>query len=94
MVASQGQLLSQVLDFYLRPENAQHWAAIRALAALNTPATDETIVRYFAEAARIRASVAVLRSAPRPPPPMKTTQRSSSKTATYPTSYAAAIASC
>jgi linoleate 8R-lipoxygenase / 9,12-octadecadienoate 8-hydroperoxide 8R-isomerase len=63
MVANQGQLLSQTLDFYLREENHHHWSEIVRLAKLDTIEADEKLARYFMEGARIRASVAVWREA-------------------------------
>ena len=61
MVANQGQLLAQCLDFYLEDENKHHWDEITRLARLDTAEADELIVRYFMEGARIRSSVGLYR---------------------------------
>ena len=61
MVANQGQLLSQCLDFYLEDENRHHWDEVSRLAHLDTPEADELILRYFMEGARIRSSVGLYR---------------------------------
>ena len=63
MVANQGQLFSQVLDFYLSKERAPQWTEIRRLAKLNTPEADETLLHYFMEGARIRSTVGLYRLA-------------------------------
>ncbi|MCJ1331818.1 hypothetical protein MMC10_008510 [Thelotrema lepadinum] len=62
MVAIQGQVLSQVLDFYLEDSNKHHWKQISRLARLDTPEADDLILRYFMEGARIRSVIALLRS--------------------------------
>ena len=61
MVANQGQLLAQCLDFYLWEENRHHWKEICRLARLDTPEADEVIARYFMEGARICSSVGLYR---------------------------------
>jgi linoleate 8R-lipoxygenase/9,12-octadecadienoate 8-hydroperoxide 8R-isomerase len=62
MVSIQGQLFAQVLDFYLREENAHHFKVIQSLAKMNTGDADDQILRYFMEGARIASSVALPRT--------------------------------
>ena len=61
MVANQGQLFAQVLDFYLQEENASHMKEISRLARLNTEDADGKLLRYFMEGARLRSTVGLYR---------------------------------
>ncbi|RAL61721.1 hypothetical protein DID88_002789 [Monilinia fructigena] len=61
MTANQSQLLSQVLDYYLSPAGNSHLPQLYNLAHENTKEADDSLLRYFLEAARIHASVAVFR---------------------------------
>jgi linoleate 8R-lipoxygenase/9,12-octadecadienoate 8-hydroperoxide 8R-isomerase len=45
MVANQGQLISQCLDYYLSEEGAEHLPRIQLLAQLDTPECDEVLKR-------------------------------------------------
>ncbi|KAF8465354.1 heme peroxidase [Kalaharituber pfeilii] len=59
--ANQGQVFAQVLDFYLRPENAQHLAEIQRLARLDTPEADNLILRYALEGTRLAGTFGLYR---------------------------------
>ena len=59
--ANQGQVFAQVLDFYLRPENAEHLAEIQRLARLDTPEADELIKRYALEGTRLAGTFGLYR---------------------------------
>ena len=51
----------EVLGWFLRLENAKHWAAVQQLAAENTPKADDTIRAYVLEAQRLTSSQRNLR---------------------------------
>ncbi|ODM23237.1 Psi-producing oxygenase A [Aspergillus cristatus] len=61
MVANQGQLLSQSLDYYLSEEGSVYLPEINRLAKEDTPEADEKLLRYFMEGARLQSSVALPR---------------------------------
>lgn len=61
MVANQGQLFAQCLDFYLSEEAAPHLKKIQRLARLDTEEADELLLRYFMEGSRIRSTVGLYR---------------------------------
>ncbi|MCJ1260674.1 hypothetical protein MMC22_000536 [Lobaria immixta] len=61
MVANQGQLFAQCLDYYLSEEGAPHLKEINRLAKLDTVEADELILRYFLEGSRLKAVVALFR---------------------------------
>ena len=63
MVANQGQLFAQCLDFYLSDESAPHLKEINRLAKLDTPEADDLLLHYFMEGARIRSTVGLYRFA-------------------------------
>ena len=63
MVANQGQLFAQCLDFYLSDEAAPHLQEIHRLAKLDTLEADDLLLRYFMEGARIRSTVGLYRLA-------------------------------
>ena len=60
MVAPQGQLFSQVMDYYLT-EGKEHLPAINMAAKQNTPEADETLMRYMMEGVRINGESGVFR---------------------------------
>ncbi|EAU35794.1 hypothetical protein ATEG_03992 [Aspergillus terreus NIH2624] len=66
MVANQGQLFSQCLDYYLSEEGSVHLPEINRLAKENTPEADELLLRYFMEGARLRSSVGLPRVVAKP----------------------------
>ena len=51
----------QVLDWFLRGENAQHWAAVKDLAAKDTPEAFEKMKKYVLEAARLTSFLTLVR---------------------------------
>lgn len=59
--ANQGQVFAQVLDFYLRDENAQYLRHIQDLAKQNTPEADELIKRYAMEGTRLAGTFGLYR---------------------------------
>ncbi len=46
----------QILDWFLREENAKFWAEVRALAVDNKPASYETLKKYALEAGRFQVA--------------------------------------
>ena len=50
-----------ILDWFLKPENSQHWAAVRKLAAKDTTASFETLKKYVLEAGRLSGFLAAIR---------------------------------
>lgn len=63
MVANQGQLFAQCLDFYLLEEAAPHLKEIQRLSRLDTQEADDLLLRYFMEGSRIRSTVGLFRNA-------------------------------
>ncbi|EFR03879.1 hypothetical protein MGYG_06878 [Nannizzia gypsea CBS 118893] len=61
MVANQGQLFSQCLDYYLSEEGSVHLPEIRRLSKLDTPEADDILLRYVLEGCRLRSGVALYR---------------------------------
>ena len=51
----------QILDWFLRDENAEHWAAVKDLATQNTPDAFEKLKKYCLEANRLSAFLALVR---------------------------------
>lgn len=45
--------MGSIIDFYLKPENANYWADIIELSAQDTTGADEKIIKYILEAARL-----------------------------------------
>lgn len=45
-----------MLDFYLTPENAHHWASIQAVAQGDSPEKDELLMHYVMEGIRINGT--------------------------------------
>ncbi|PLB54999.1 heme peroxidase [Aspergillus steynii IBT 23096] len=66
MVANQGQLISQCLDYYLSEEGSIHLPEINRLAKEDTPKADSILLRYFMEGARLGSSVGLFRVAASP----------------------------
>lgn len=58
---NQGQIFAQVLDFYLQKENAEHLAAIQALAQDTTKDNFDTIKKYALEGARLAGTFGLYR---------------------------------
>ena len=71
MVANQGQLFSQCLDFYLSEEAAPHLKEIQRLAKLDNQESDELLLRYFMEGCRIRSTVGLYRYVAKDQPPVQ-----------------------
>jgi linoleate 8R-lipoxygenase / 9,12-octadecadienoate 8-hydroperoxide 8R-isomerase len=61
MVANQGQIFAQCLDYYLSPEGKEHLPEIKRLAELDTPEADEILLHYLMEGSRMKASVGLYR---------------------------------
>ncbi|KAG4035571.1 hypothetical protein MFRU_001g03400 [Monilinia fructicola] len=86
MTANQSQLFTQVLDYYLSPVGNSHLPQLYTLAHENTKEADDLLLRYFLEAARIHASVAVFRIY-NPPQTATATATASSTTTPEPPSH-------
>jgi linoleate 8R-lipoxygenase/9,12-octadecadienoate 8-hydroperoxide 8R-isomerase len=76
MVANQGQLFAQCLDFYLSDEAGPHLKEINRLAKLDTDEADELLLRYFMEGSRIRATVGLYRAVAKETDPIQDGERS------------------
>lgn len=50
-----------ILDWFLKAENSQHWAAVRKLAAKDTAASFETLKKYVLEAGRLSGFLALVK---------------------------------
>ncbi|KAI9820753.1 MAG: hypothetical protein M1827_005123 [Pycnora praestabilis] len=61
MVAIQGQLFAQIIEFYLSDEQKHHLPEINRLAKENTQQADEILVHYTMEAARLASTVGLSR---------------------------------
>ena len=62
MVPNQGQLFSQMIDFYFNNnEGKKHWPAIAALAREDTPEADQKLMKYMLEGSRLSCGSAVVR---------------------------------
>lgn len=51
----------QILDWFLKDENTQHWAAVKDLATKDTPEAFEKIKKYILEAGRLTSFLALVR---------------------------------
>jgi cytochrome P450 len=60
MVAPQGQLFGQIVNFYLG-EGKEYWPDIVCLAKEGTPAAEETLMKYVLEAIRLQGETGVMR---------------------------------
>jgi len=65
MVATQGQLLAQSLD-YIFTEGTQHIPTLQSLAASDSPEDFDTLTHYFMEFSRLAGETALYRRAARP----------------------------
>jgi hypothetical protein len=54
----QTQAITRLLDFYLRPENAEHWGAIQTIARSDDPTALEKLRKYALEGARLNPAAA------------------------------------
>jgi len=61
MVANQGQLFAQTLEFYILGGGEKHWAAIQALALDESDEAFGELVHYALEGARLNGETAVMR---------------------------------
>ncbi|KAI5803941.1 heme peroxidase [Geopyxis carbonaria] len=60
-VANTATAFAQLIDFYLKPENAAHWGEIQRLSALDTDEADDTLTTYVLEGMRLSNSLGLLR---------------------------------
>ncbi|KAL8711250.1 MAG: hypothetical protein Q9220_004395 [cf. Caloplaca sp. 1 TL-2023] len=60
-IANIPSMFVQILDWFLRDENAQHWAAVRDLASKDTPEAFEQLKKYILEAGRLTSFLALVR---------------------------------
>ncbi|KAL8910281.1 MAG: hypothetical protein Q9171_004404 [Xanthocarpia ochracea] len=60
-IANVPSMFVQVLDWFLREENAEHWAAVKNLATKDTKEAFETIKKYVLEASRLTSFLALVR---------------------------------
>lgn len=60
MVANQGQLFSQTMDYFLT-EGQEHLPKINELAKQDTPEADDELMHYFMEASRLNGETGVIR---------------------------------
>ncbi|KAF7942750.1 uncharacterized protein EAE97_006204 [Botrytis byssoidea] len=61
MTANQSQLLSQVLDYYLSDAGSSHLPKLYTIAHETSNESDDLLLHYFLEAARLRGTVALFR---------------------------------
>lgn len=61
MVANQGQLLSQILEYYILGDGKQHWADIQALAQQDSEEAFQKLVHYTMEGGRLNGETGVIR---------------------------------
>ena len=66
MVSNQGQLLAQILEFYLLGDGTQHWPDIQRLAMDDSDKAFEDLMHYTLEAGRLNGETGVLRSVATP----------------------------
>ncbi|KAL8861303.1 MAG: hypothetical protein Q9178_002175 [Gyalolechia marmorata] len=60
-IANVPSMFVQVLDWFLREENAEHWVAVKNLATKDTKEAFETIKKYVLEASRLTSFLALVR---------------------------------
>jgi cytochrome P450 len=60
MVANQGQLLGQILDYYFT-DGQKHWPMISKLAKDDTPEADDLLLHYMMEGMRLNGETGVFR---------------------------------
>ncbi|OOQ87882.1 Linoleate 10R-lipoxygenase [Penicillium brasilianum] len=63
MVPNQGQVFTQIIEYYTSPEGKKHWAEISRLAKEDTKDSDEKLYRYCLEAIRINGTFGAYREA-------------------------------
>lgn len=63
MVPNQGQVFTQVVEYYTSPEGKPHLAEINRLTKQETPENDEKLYRYCLEAIRINGTFGAYREA-------------------------------
>ena len=56
MIPNQAQVFTQMLDFYLTPENQHHWTAIQTLAEQNTSSSFTELMGYMMEGVRLNGT--------------------------------------
>ncbi|KAF7718629.1 Linoleate 10R-lipoxygenase [Penicillium ucsense] len=66
MVPSQGQVFTQIVEYYTSPEGQHHWAEISRLARLDSKESDDLLHRYCLEAIRINGTFGEYREVQRP----------------------------
>ncbi|KAI2792952.1 Linoleate 10R-lipoxygenase [Penicillium oxalicum] len=66
MVPSQGQVFTQVIEYYTSPEGKHHWSEISRLARQDSKESDEMLHRYCLEAIRINGTFGEYREAKNP----------------------------
>ncbi|KAL8768874.1 MAG: hypothetical protein Q9194_005595 [Teloschistes cf. exilis] len=60
-IANIPSMFVQVLDWFLRDENAAHWKAVKDLSSKDTKEAFETIKKYVLEASRLTSFLALVR---------------------------------
>ncbi|OGE58533.1 hypothetical protein PENARI_c001G08740 [Penicillium arizonense] len=63
MVPNQGQVFTQIIEYYTAPENKAHLAEINRLAKDDSADSDETLYRYCLEAIRLNGTFGAFREA-------------------------------
>lgn len=63
LVPSQGQIFTQTVEYYTKPENKAHLAEISRLAQADDADSDEKLYRYCLEAIRLNGTFGALREA-------------------------------
>ncbi|KAF9251277.1 hypothetical protein CBS147339_5695 [Penicillium roqueforti] len=63
LVPSQGQVFTQIIEFYTAPENKAHLAEINRFANADSAESDEKLYRYCLEAIRLNGTFGALREA-------------------------------
>ncbi|KAI7197762.1 heme peroxidase [Hortaea werneckii] len=62
MVANQGQLFGQAMDFFMSsPEGQKHWPTVQQLARDDSDEAFDKLMHYFMEASRLNGETGVLR---------------------------------
>ncbi|KAK4555581.1 hypothetical protein LTR86_007334 [Recurvomyces mirabilis] len=61
MVVNQGQVFSQVMDWFLSGDGKEHWPAVQKLAREDTDESFDTLMHYFMEASRLNGESGVFR---------------------------------
>lgn len=63
IVPNQGQVFTQIIEYYTSPEGKKHWAEISRLAKEDAKESDEKLYRYCLEAIRINGTFGAYREA-------------------------------